>query len=321
MDRLLVPQSLGNGRLRISELDGANERLTRDRRIVVSVLILSAILFSCSSASRGSTTGDLPDTFNYAFATQLGSGVYSVKGRSVQIYRISSGLRLRDPENGRLGLLLRLPVTFGFYGFKTSDVIDSNLPSSLGTLAFVPSLEFEVAMNEDWWLIPFGGAGAGKDFSGGVFNYIYALGIRSLAVFSANRNTVRLGNRLVYTGYTNGDMDFVDDFAFLETGLEIRKSMGFELGGMEIDAGLFGMNYIYMMSPHFVRMVPEPVEMRTQWELGMSFGTTEPWTVIRIRMPRIGLSYRFGTGADALRLIIGNPFQMDSPDDRSPGME
>jgi hypothetical protein len=53
----------------------------------------------------------------------------------------------------------------------------------------------------------------------------------------------------------------------------------------------------------------------------MTFGTAEPWKVLGLRMPRIGFSYRFGTGTDAIRFIIGNPFPIATPTERGPGVE
>jgi hypothetical protein len=126
---------------------------------------------------------------------------------------------------------------------------------------------------------------------------------------------------LVYTGYNSRKMEFVDDFSLLETGVDLRRPLGTEIGGLELAAGLFFMSFVYFISPHIVRLDPDLVEMKTEWELGMTFGTAEPWKVLGIRMPRVGLSYRFGTGVDAIRVIIGNPFQMGAPSDRGPGVE
>jgi len=288
---------------------------------VFFVSLVCHLAMALSGVTFGQTDETERSPYNYAFATQLGSGIYEVDGRTVQIYRLTGALRLREMDDGKWGVLLRVPITFGFHNFKSSDILDIGLPEQLGTLALVPAIEFEYAVKKDWILTPYLGAGAGKDFSGGSFNFIYAIGVRSLAMFRGRGNTVRLGNRLVYTGYSNRDMEFVDDFAFFETGVDLRRGMGTKLGGLELDGGLFAMNYIYFISPHIVRMNPEAIEMRTEWELGMTFGTVEPWKIFGVRMPRIGLSYRFGTGVDALRFIIGNPFQMSSPNERGPGVE
>jgi hypothetical protein len=272
-----------------------------------------------SCAARAQEPG-ASGSLNYAFATQLGSGIYSVNGRTVQIYRITVSPQIRSPEES-WGLRIRLPLTFGFYDFKLEDVVEKGLPDRLGTLAFVPTAEFEFRLRREWWLLPSAGMGLGKDFSGGEFNFIYALGVRSLAIFSFERSDLRLGNRLVYTGYTSDSLDFVDDFGMFETGIDWRRPLGFELGGHVVDGSLFAANYLYFVSPQLFRLAPEPIEMRTEWELGFTLGFTEAWKVLGVRMPRLGLSYRFGSGAEAIRFIIGDAFPIDSPSDRGPRVQ
>ncbi len=77
---------------------------------------------------------------NYVFAHRLGSGIYELSGRTLQIYRLPIERKLRDPTPTRAGLTLTLPVTAGFFDFRVSDVIESGLPTSLSTLSVVPGL-------------------------------------------------------------------------------------------------------------------------------------------------------------------------------------
>ena len=58
---------------------------------------------------------------NFAFASQLGAGIYSVEGRSVQIYGLPFAWELRPPTTERLGFNITLPLTLGFYSFRTED--------------------------------------------------------------------------------------------------------------------------------------------------------------------------------------------------------
>lgn len=76
---------------------------------------------------RGADSREIP---NYAFATQLGSGVYAVNGRTVQIYRFSPGISIRSLEGRSWGLRLRLPLTLGFYDFQVTDVITEGLQTA-----------------------------------------------------------------------------------------------------------------------------------------------------------------------------------------------
>jgi hypothetical protein len=246
----------------------------------------------------------------------LGSGIYRVGDQTVQIYRLSVAIPLIPLDDRKWGLQLRLPLTFSFYNFQFEDILEGVFPERLATLALVPTAEFSLPVYDNWALLPYGAFGGGRDFSGGEFNWIFAAGVRSIAIWPWKGNHLRLGNRLVYTGYTTKGMDFVDDFAMFETGLDVRRPLGFDIRGIDIDGSVFGANYLYFISPNVLRLIPDTVDMRTEWELGVTIGTVDPWRVLGIGMPRLGLSYRFGTGTDAWRIIIGNPFPLDSPRDK-----
>ena len=246
---------------------------------------------------------------NYAFSTQLGSGIYTSSGGTVHVYRVGGSFTLRSLVSDSWGLKLRMPVTFGFYNFKLSDVLESGLPDRLATLALVPELRFEFPVAETWQLMPFAAAGVGRDFSADRVNYIFAGGVRSLATFDWRSVDLYLGNRLFYTGYTTSDFEFGDDFGALESGLDARHSLGFSLGDHRVDGGLFVMNYLYFVSPELIRFVGRPLSIDVQWEFGVTFGTMTPWKVVGLTIPRIGMSYRVGSGASIFRLVLGGPFQ------------
>ena len=237
------------------------------------------------------------------------------------MYRLAFSIPLRSPKDGSWGLRLRIPFTFGFYNFKIEDILESGLPDRFNTVALVPTLEFEIPLQKNWWLKPFGGAGVGNDFTTREHNFIFAAGLRIMAIFLWNANDIRLGNRLVYSGYTSKNLGFVDDFGVFESGLDFRRRLGFKIGSYEIDGSIFGANYLYFISPNLVRLTGMPLDMRTEWEFGFTFGTARAWRILGIKMPRFGLSYRFGTGADAIRFIIGNPFPIDSPRDKGPEID
>jgi len=263
------------------------------------------------------------NSFNlhYAFANQLGSGIYDVQGHTVQIYRLAGSLSLVSPEEHGYGLRLVLPVTLGFFNFRVEDILTDGIPEYLSSLTFVPTLEFAFPASSNWLLQPFLGMGFGKEFSQGELSLIYVLGIQSTVLFPWNRQDLRLGNTLVYTGYTTESLDFVDDFGMFETGLDVRRPLGFRIGESEIDGGIFGVNYLYFSSPNILHLSPRNMEMRTQWELGVTAGTVESWKILGIQMPRLGISYRFGSGPDAVRIVLGNPFHMNTPADSGPAVQ
>ena len=81
---------------------------------------------------------------NFAFASQLGAGIYSVEGRSVQIYGLPFAWELRPPTTDRLGFNITLPLTLGFYSFRTEDVLTGSVPHSVDTYSLLPGLASRV---------------------------------------------------------------------------------------------------------------------------------------------------------------------------------
>ena len=288
--------------------------MKRVRRWIFPVAVLAATVVP---RAAGSQTANV----NYAFASQLGSGFYRVGEQTVQMYRLTLSRELRASDGGRMGLMLRAPLAFGFYNFELGDILDGIVPDRVGTVSLVPMLEFEVPARHNWWLIPYAAAGGGYDFSVDTFNPIFTVGLRSLFHADGWGGTWRLGNRLFYSGYTDTDLTLQDDFSMLETGLEWRRGTAWHPWHNQMDIAPFVANYLYFISPRLYDLnETQPVDLRTEWELGITVGMVERWRILGIGLPRLGLSYRFGSGADAIRIVFGNAFSMDSPFERGAGI-
>ena len=74
------------------------------------------------------------------FATELGSGVYDVGGRTLLVYRLPLGYDLREPTEDSPGLRLTLPAAVGFFNYSPVDLVHTQLPSHLDAFSFVPGL-------------------------------------------------------------------------------------------------------------------------------------------------------------------------------------
>jgi hypothetical protein len=273
-----------------------------------SLVALGLLAGGCPLPAQETEQPEQGPQANYAFSTQLGSGIYSYSEGTVQVVRIGVGLTIRTVETHGWGLRLRAPVTFGFYDFKLGDVLESGLPDRVSTLAVVPEVLTEFTAVDNWLIMPFAAVGVGRDFSVGEVNYIVAGGTRSLVTFDLRSVDLYVGNRLLYAGYTTPELEFGDDFAALETGVDVRRPLGFSLKGNEVDVGLFGMNYLYFESPELIRFYGKPVSVDVQWEIGVTFGTTTPWRILGLTVPRLGVSYKAGSSASSVRLVIGGPF-------------
>lgn len=284
-------------------------------RYLATVLSLSAALALGPPSLRAQEHQTKPvqersgDVINYAYAATFGSGVYAVAGRSVQIYKVPFSHRLRRLGEHRWGATLQFPVTLGFYDFKARDVLDSGLPEDVETITFVPGVEFQVPLGRDWSLEPFAHAGVGKDFSGGGWTYIYSAGVRSYyrLPWRWRRTETTLGNDLYYVGHTIHGARSGGLFA-VETGLDLRWPLRWTIRGRRTDASLYVANYLYLNDVEFARQKAEPLVIDSEYEVGVTFGREKPWRLGFVRIPRVGLSYRFGDDLSAVRLTLGYPF-------------
>jgi len=76
---------------------------------------------ACASAFAQTPADDenaaVGQSINYVFATDLGSGVYDLDGRTLQIYKLTYEKELRETTPDQLGVRFDLPLTFGFFDF------------------------------------------------------------------------------------------------------------------------------------------------------------------------------------------------------------
>ncbi len=281
----------------------------RTHLLGINLLALCLICsFSNIALAQSGDTDDDQHRFNYCFATHLGSGVYDLSGRIIQVYRLPMSHNFRDFKNHKYGLKLNVPVTFGFFDFNNTDVAESDLPENIGTVTVVPAVEVPVRILPNWYLAPQVGFGAGKDFAGGDLTYIYQITLKSVASFPRRRFDYTLWNELAYLGHTVPGEDPNEDLAVFETGIDMRRPLKRTFRGHDLDAGLFFANYLFTEPTEYFLTDDMAFEVKGQYEIGFTIGTTRNAKVWRIPLPRVGLSYRFGDDVSVVRLILGNPF-------------
>jgi hypothetical protein len=265
------------------------------------------------AAAPGSALADEVMTYqeerivNYAYATRLGSGVYNVSGRTVQVYRLPFAWTPRPEAPGRMGVRVKLPLTIGFIDFEPIDVKDKGLPSDLDTVSFVPGIELLLRARENWLLMPYVEAGIAEDRAGDASAYVAAAGVRSVADFTAGRFRLALGNEAAYARVNPREDQPDDAFASFETCLEARHGMGFSIRGREADYGLYATQDLSWSNPSFPLRDTDPASFNDQYEVGVTFGTREPLEVWKIGLPRLGFGYRFANGVSVFRFVIGIP--------------
>jgi len=245
---------------------------------------------------------------NYAFASELGSGVYEVAGRTIQVYQLrpSYNLRPASPHTSRPGIKLILPVTVGFFNFQPTDLIHLHIPTHIGAVSFEPGVEVEYRLNDPWRLYPYVKAGGTFASSRQINAVLYGVGIRSDYRFDAFGSAALWRADLAHAGVHYHSNLPNDSFTRLRDGLELRRNFDRPLRARQAQLGLYGVTDIYFDAPSGPA---SGISARTvQFEAGLMFGANPMWQVHGITVPRIGIGYRVAGVLSGWRLVIGDPF-------------
>ena len=119
-------------------------------------LLSSAAAHAQAPAEEDEAVGQ---SINYVFATDLGSGLYEMDGRSLQVYRYAWRKELRPVDKDAAGIRFVLPVTAGFFDFNPVDVISEGPPTRVDSFSVVPGVEFDYPLPGDWHVLPYARVG------------------------------------------------------------------------------------------------------------------------------------------------------------------
>ncbi len=243
---------------------------------------------------------------NYVFATDLGSGVYDLDGRTLQIYRYNWRKELRAGTATAPAIRFTLPVTAGFFDFNPIDVIESGPPSRVDSLSVVPGFELDYLLADDWHLIPYVRGGF-SIASSSVDGWLYGAGARL-----ERRRDFDSG----WSRFTRGEFAYAavkyrrdvpdDRFIRLRQGVDFARGMGWRIRGREIELGLYGIFDVIFDPP--TAPLSDGEREPVQLELGVTWHTRPAVKIWKFDAPRLGIGYRVAGDLSAWRIVIGAPF-------------
>jgi hypothetical protein len=256
---------------------------------------------------------------NFAFASELGSGIYDLHGHTLQVYQLQPSHWLREaPRPGaRPGIKLIFPVTVGFFNYKSRDILDLELPSNVGALSFEPGVQLDYWLHEDWHVYPYVKAGATYSSTTELNALIYSLGVRSDVRFSIldgagmwRSELLRAGVHYTHAGVTQPDGSVeplpANAFTRWRNGVELRHRFGPPFRDRRAEVGVYGIIDIYSDPPSGPA---SGISTRTvQYETGLMLGTNPTYQVWGIAVPRIGIGYRAAGALTGWRIVFGDPF-------------
>lgn len=272
---------------------------------------IGAILLLALATSAGAQTAEtredqaVGESLNYVFATDLGSGVYDLDGRTLQIYRFTYEKELREADEDTLGVLFVLPLTFGFFDFTPFDVLSEGIPTRVDSFSLVPGLEFDHLLSNGWHLVPYVRGGASVA-SSHVDGWLYGAGLR------LERNTDWHGwdsfvrTELNYSGVGYRQDLPADQFGRVRQGVDLTRGIGWKLRGREVEFGLYSIIDLILDPP--TAPVGDRQGQSIQAEFGFTFGSRPPFKIWRWDAPRLGVGYRLAGELSSWHFLIGVPF-------------
>ena len=275
------------------------------RRASLGLLLLVP---SVPALAGAALTRNEQAVINFGFATQLGSGIYSLSGRTLQVYRLPFSYALPSDEDARVRPRITLPLTLGLVDFKPRDVVETGVPERIDSLSFVPGLALQIALREDWELEPFVEAGIARDQASEADQNVYAVGLRSRYDFGRGPTDWQLYNELVHVVVEQESLDGTDDFTRFRLGTTARRPFDTDRTDRRADLETYGLIEVVMDPPGGPAASRPQGGEALQYELGFTLGATEPVRIWGIKLPRVGFGYRFGEGLSVYRIVFGSPY-------------
>jgi hypothetical protein len=246
---------------------------------------------------------------NFAFASELGSGIYEVDGRTLQVYQVQPSYKLRAaaPRGGRPGIRLVLPVTLGFFNFQPEDLVHLHVPTQINALSLEPGVELDYWLNDAWHVYPYVKGGGTFASSTQINAVIYGAGIRSDFAFRALDGGGLWRAELGYAGVHYRDSSLPNDsFTRLRDGIELRRAFVWSGHERGLELAPYAITDIYFNAPSGPY---SGISARTvQFETGLMFGALPMWQIRSFTLPRIGIGYRVAGVLSGWRLVLGDPF-------------
>jgi hypothetical protein len=212
---------------------------------------------------------------------------------------------LKSPGDSSVGVVLTLPVTFGFYDFELQDVADGDIPTDVDAVSFVPGLKLVLDAQPGWKLGPYVEAGISRARNVDANSTVYAGGLVSLYEFDGRGFEWQLRNDIVFAGVELHGTGGNDDFTRFQTVVTARRAFNRD---SRLDYLVYALNDYYLDQPNGPVVSAGQGGSSLQYEVGVTLGTPETRRIWGVPIPRIGVGYRFGSNLDVFRIVFGTPF-------------
>ena len=248
---------------------------------------------------------------HYAYANYLGSGIYKTTGQDVTLINLPFSYQLG--QEGQTTYGLRLPLSVGFFDFSYQDLPELDFPSSVGTITFTPGIEFSQQVTDDLVLETYLDFGYAKNLTADRDVTVHSAGISSLYYFNLNQFDSIWANRIYYAGYQGNSVDVSDQYAAIQTGIDIGFPVRYQLLGYRFQPRAFTSLFWYFNEAKFdlpltkLASSKQEVTLTNSAEIGFTLKFDKRIGYSWAGIDRIGLSYRYSKNINVFRLLFSFP--------------
>lgn len=269
------------------------------------ILILLACLFNSHAHANRQEDGSFGLT-SFAFASYLGTGFYTTSGQNVFVLQMPFEHIIKQKTNDKAGWVLNLPVTIGFINFDSLKVEELPGVNDVGTITFLPGLEYQYPVMPNWTLIPFADYGFARELDSTSNVLITGTGIKSYFDVFFEQAKFTLGNRFLYAREQSRDFSAASSYSLLETGLNLRFSSNFSFSDEPLYSNFYYINFYYPNDLVFFEQTPNPIKVGIEHEVGITISNIPDF--LFFEKPQLGIGLRFGNNINVYRLVFGAPF-------------
>ena len=278
-------------------------------RVLTATWLCGLAVIRAGTAGAANTVSAADTQFaNYAFASELGSGVYGIGGRTIYVYQLHAGYQLRphSKHSSPPGIRLILPLTVGCFDFQPIDLVHLHVPTSIGALSLEPGVELDYWLSDAWNIYPYAKAGRTFASSNEINAKLYGIGIRSDYRFIAFNASGLWRAELTHASVHYYRELPSDSFTRVRDGVELRRSFAWPSARRGAQVAPYAVADIYLDAPSGPG---SGISARTvQFEAGLMFGASPMWQIHGYDLPRIGIGYRVAGILSGWRLVLGDPF-------------
>jgi hypothetical protein len=285
---------------------------------MIAIIFRSLIFVSLFATSTHAPTlgaQELPEydpddvEVSYIYAALMGTGSYKIDGRRITMLRMPFSWTQRKMTETEAGFKWSMPVVIGHDKVEGSDWFEALFPDDLVTLSVLPGFEYQMPLTSTWVIKPFGNLGYTQDFVTDQGIVLGVLGLSSVALYHLDEEQdweLRWGNKVRFAWEHQLESGSETSFGIFETGLDIRRGLGFQVFDHDIDLGGYYRFQHFMPEWNFSEAPDLHSDIENIHELGFSVGLQKPKKIFGITFNRVRVGYK--TGGDIRGFTIGGEF-------------